>query len=63
MTGLLGKSWVVTFGNSKLPCKHETDAKLLVRQLLKKGYTSVTAQTLDGAQVVQTFQIAAWLDD
>jgi hypothetical protein len=44
---MLGKTWQVSYGGVSVPCKTENDAKLLARQLMKKGYR-VRAETLEG---------------
>jgi hypothetical protein len=56
--------WQVTYGGGvSLPCAHEVDAKLLARELVKKGH-QVSASSVEGvlpARVIQPQQIYAWL--
>lgn len=60
---MLGKTWRVSYGNVLTPCKSEHDAKLLTRELIKKG-RQVQAETLEGQRpmrVVAPHQIFDWL--
>jgi hypothetical protein len=60
---MLGKTWQVSYGGVSVPCKTEKDAKLLARELVKKGHR-VKAETLEGQNPVRSIephQIAAWL--
>ena len=58
------RTWEVKYGGSvTLPCAHENDAKLLARELLKKGHR-VSARTIEGflpARSIEDYQIYAWL--
>lgn len=54
---------VICSGGVTRPCAHEVDAKLLARELLKRGHR-VSAKTIDGvlpARIVEPDQIYAWL--
>jgi hypothetical protein len=60
---MLGKTWQVSYGNASVPCKTENDAKLLARELVKKGH-QVSAETLEGqspVRIIAHHQIFAWL--
>jgi hypothetical protein len=60
---MLGKTWQVSYGNVWIPCKTETDAKLLARELVKKGH-QVQAETVEGQSPIRVIgpnQISAWL--
>jgi hypothetical protein len=56
--------WQVTYGPGKTqPCIHEVDAKLLARELVKRGH-SVSARTVEGVlpeRLIWPDQIRAWL--
>jgi hypothetical protein len=57
------KTWQVSYASVSIACKTEKDAKLLARQLMKKGYR-VRAETLEGQnpmRVIEPHQVAAWL--
>jgi hypothetical protein len=60
---MFGKTWRVSYGVASVPCRTENDAKLLARELVKKGY-DVWADSVDGKapeRVIKTHQIPAWL--
>ncbi len=62
---MLDKTWQVSYASASIACKTENDAKLLARQLMKKGYR-VWAETLEGQnpmRVIEPHQVAAWLLD
>ena len=57
------KTWEVVYSGGIVPCTREEDAKLLARELVKKGY-KVSARTIEGllpARSVTDHQIYAWL--
>jgi hypothetical protein len=59
----LGKTWQVSYDNVLIDCKNENDAKLLARELVKKGH-QVRAQTLAGQspmRIIAYHQIFGWL--
>ena len=59
---MTGKTWQVTFGSVALPCRDETDARLLARELVKKGHR-VAANTLTNVSPprrIESHQIEAW---
>jgi hypothetical protein len=60
----VNNEWQVTYGSgATLPCAHEVDAKLLARELVKRGHR-VSAKTVDGvlpARLLEPHQIYAWL--
>jgi hypothetical protein len=72
LTGEIGKSrttpsymtWQVIYeAGTSVPCSHEVDAKLLARELVKKGH-KVSAKTIEGilpARFIEPHQIYAWL--
>jgi hypothetical protein len=51
-TDMLGKTWQVSYGSVSVPCKTENDAKLLARELVKKG-PQVRAETLEGQSLMR----------
>ena len=56
---MTGKTWQVTYGNVSLPCRTEIDARLLARELVKKGHlvaASTLASTHAGLRTID-----AWL--
>ena len=56
-------TWLVTYGTASVECAHEVDAKLLARELIKKGHT-VSARTLEGwlpARSIEPHQLPSWL--
>jgi hypothetical protein len=60
---MLAKTWQVSYGNASVACKSENDAKLLARELVRKGH-QVQARTLEGqtpVRVIADRQIFAWL--
>jgi hypothetical protein len=60
---MLGKTWQVSYDNVSINCKKENDAKLLARELVKKGH-QVRAQTLPGQspmRIIPYHQIFGWL--
>jgi hypothetical protein len=60
---LLSKTWQVSYGSAVLGCKNEHDAKLLARELVKKGHR-VQAQTREGqdpSRVIESHNIHSWL--
>jgi hypothetical protein len=60
---LLGRKWQVSYGSVSLQCKTEHDAKLLARELVKKGHR-VSAGTLEGQSPQRSIgadQLQAWL--
>jgi len=60
---MLDKTWQVSYASVSIACKTENDAKLLARQLMKKGYR-VRAETLEGQnpmRVIEPHHVAAWL--
>ena len=63
MTKTLIKTWEVAFGNSKRPCRNETDAKLLARQLVKKGQPVTVHSLEEPPRVIEFHQVAAWLHE
>jgi hypothetical protein len=58
------KTWLVTYGaGASVSSTHEVDAKLLGRELIKKGH-KVSAKTIDGmlpARSIEPHQVSAWL--
>jgi hypothetical protein len=58
------KEWEVIYGSDiVLPCRDETDAKLLARELVKKGHR-VSARTVDGllpSRSIDFEHIQAWV--
>jgi hypothetical protein len=58
------KTWEVTYGaGTTVPCTHEVDAKLLARELIKRGH-KVSAKTIEGvlpARSIEPHQVYAWL--
>ena len=56
--------WEVTYSSGvTLPCAHELDAKLLARELVKRGH-KVSAKTVEGvlsARSIEPDQMYAWL--
>jgi hypothetical protein len=57
------KTWQISYGRISVPCKTENDAKLLARELAKKGH-QVRAETLKGQnpmRVVAPDRVFAWL--
>ena len=62
---MTGKTWQVMYGSVSLPCKCENDARLLARELRKKGH-SVAAATLENVSPprrIESHQIEAWLHE
>ena len=62
---MTGKTWQVTFGNVSLPCRTENDARLLARELVKKGHR-VAASTLASVSPprrIENHQIDTWLHE
>lgn len=62
---MMGKTWQVTYGSVALPCRDETDARLLARELVKKGHR-VAANTLANISPprrIESHQIEAWLHE
>jgi len=60
---MLGKTSQVSYGNASITCNNENDAKLLARELVKKGH-QVRAETLEGQspmRIIASHQIFAWL--
>jgi esterase/lipase len=60
-----GKTWQVSYGSVSISCKTEYDAKLLARELVKKGH-NVSAGTLDGhnpQRSIESHRIHAWLQE
>lgn len=59
-------SWQVTYGaGTTIPCAHEVDAKLLARELVKRGHR-VSARTVEGvlpSRSIEPWQIYAWLTE
>jgi hypothetical protein len=58
-----GQDLAVSYGNTSIPCKSENDAKLLARELVKKGH-QVRAETLEGqspVRIIAHYQIFEWL--
>jgi hypothetical protein len=60
----INNEWQVTYaGGATLPCAHEVDAKLLARELIKRGHI-VSAKTVEGvlpAKLIRPDEIYAWL--
>jgi len=58
------KTWLVTYGaGASVPCLHEVDAKLLARELIKRGH-KVSAKTIEGvlpSRSIEPHQVYAWL--
>jgi hypothetical protein len=58
------KTWEVIYGaGTTVPCTHEVDAKLLARELIKRGH-KVSAKTIEGvlpARSIEPHQVYAWL--
>ena len=65
-TTSVNMAWKVTYGaGATLPCLHEVDAKLLARELVKRGH-KVSARTAEGvlpARLIEAHQIYAWLTE
>jgi hypothetical protein len=65
-TTSISTAWEITYGGgAKLPCVHEVDAKLLARELVKRGH-KVFAKTVEGvlpARSIEPHQIYAWLTE
>jgi hypothetical protein len=60
---MMGKTWQVSYGSVSIPCRTENDAKLLARELMKKGH-QVRAETLDGQspmRAIKPQRVLAWL--
>jgi hypothetical protein len=60
----INNEWQVSYaGGATVPCAHEVDAKLLARELVKRGHI-VSAQTVEGvlpARLIRPDEIYAWL--
>ena len=58
---MLDKTWQVSYASVSIACKTENDAKLLARQLMKKGYR-VRAETLEGQNPMRviTWPLGYW---
>jgi hypothetical protein len=60
----INNAWELTYGGgAKVPCLHEVDAKLLARELVKRGH-SVSAKTVEDvvpARLIEPHQVYAWL--
>lgn len=57
------KAWKVSYGSVSISCRTEYDAKLLARELVKKGHR-VSAETLEGqspARSIAAHQVPGWL--
>lgn len=57
------KTWFVAYDSKSMPCNSESDAKLLARELIKKGH-KVRAGTLNGhnpSRLIEAHQVLAWL--
>jgi hypothetical protein len=57
----MGKIW--QDGSVSIPCRTENDAKLLARELVKKGH-QVRAETLDGQspmRAIEPHHVLVWL--
>jgi hypothetical protein len=58
------KTWLVTYGaGASVSCLHEVDAKLLARELIKRGH-KVSAKTMEGvlpSRSIEPHQVYAWL--
>jgi hypothetical protein len=52
---MLDKTWRVSYGSASIACKTENDAKLLARQLMKKGYR-VRAEALEGQNPMRVIE-------
>jgi hypothetical protein len=57
-------TWQVIYGAGRtVPCAHEVDAKLLARELVKRGH-KVSARTLEGilpSKIIEPHLVNAWL--
>ena len=53
------KAWKVIYGSVSVPCKTERDAKLLARELVKKGHR-VSAETLEGRSIA-AHHVPGWI--
>jgi hypothetical protein len=60
---MMGKTWQVSYGSVSVPCKTENDAKLLARELVKKGH-QVRAETLEGQRPMRIVAfLLGWRND
>jgi hypothetical protein len=59
-------TWQVTYGaGTIMACAHELDAKLLARELVKRGH-KVSAKTREGvlpSRCIEPHQVYAWLSE